>query len=228
MEFYSYYSFLNDETILNLPTKRLVISYSCNALIMNDTRDFIIDEAYKLFLQQSYEAVSISTISEAIGLTKGALYHHFTNKEDLFKAVIDKHFPSFLSKDGRADITVKEVIEICAQDAENVLRSQCPKDMKFNPISYIGIMSDAFRHYSEFAKSKLNEIDTCINRLRDVVVRAIDSEEIRSDIDPTIVAKQLFSTTLGTATEVLHNHTIEETVNNLRAELNQFYALLKK
>jgi len=218
----------NQKTALHLHTDRSVFGGQYKLLIMNDTRDFIIDEAYKLFLTQSYEAVSISTISDAIGLTKGALYHHFTNKEDLFKAVIDKHFPSFLSKDGRADITVKEVIEICAQDAENVLRSLCPKDMKFNPISFIGIMSDAFRHYSKFAKSKLNEIDTCINRLRDVVVRAIDREEIRSDIDPTIVAKQLFSTTLGTATEVLHNHTIEETVNNLRAELNQFYALLKK
>ena len=132
---------------------------------MNDTRDFIIDEAYKLFLTQSYEAVSISTISDAIGLTKGALYHHFTNKEDLFKAVIDKHFPSFVSSDGRTDITLKELIDVCAKDAENVLRGVCPKDMKFNPISFIGIMSDAFRHYGEFAKSKLSEFDFCINRI---------------------------------------------------------------
>ena len=218
----------NQKTALHLHTDRSVFSGQYKLLIMNDTRDFIIDEAYKLFLTQSYEAVSISTISDAIGLTKGALYHHFTNKEDLFKAVIDKHFPSFVSSDGRTDITLKELIDVCAKDAENVLRGVCPKDMKFNPISFIGIMSDAFRHYGEFAKSKLSEFDFCINRIRDVVVRAIDSEEIRSDIDPTIVAKQIFSTSLGTATEVLHNHTIEETINNLRAELNQFYALLKK
>lgn len=209
-------------------TDRSVSTVVFKYLIMNDTRDFIIDESYKLFLTQSYEAVSISTISDAIGLTKGALYHHFTNKEDLFKAVIDKHFPSFISNGGRTDITLKELIDVCAKDAENVLRALCPKDTKFNPISFIGIMSDAFRHYAEFAKMKLSEFDFCINRIRDVVVNAIDNEEIRSDIDPSIVAKQIFSTSLGTATEVLHNHTIEETINNLRAELNQFYALLKK
>jgi len=56
---------------------------------MNDTREYIIDESYKLFLNRSYEAVSISVISDAIGFTKGALYHHFKNKEELFKAVID-------------------------------------------------------------------------------------------------------------------------------------------
>lgn len=209
-------------------TDRSVSTVLFKYLIMNDTRDSIIDESYKLFLTQSYEAVSISTISDAIGLTKGALYHHFTNKEDLFKAVIDKHFPSFITNGGKTDITLKELIDVCAKDAEHVLRGVCPTDMKFNPISFIGIMSDAFRHYAEFAKSKLSEIDFCINRIRDVVVNAINNDEIRSDIDPTIVAKQIFSTSLGTATEVLHNHTIEETINNLRAELNQFYALLKK
>ena len=52
---------------------------------MENTKEFIIDEAFKLFLDHSYEAVSISDISQAIGFTKGALYHHFKNKEELFK-----------------------------------------------------------------------------------------------------------------------------------------------
>lgn len=196
---------------------------------MSDTREFIIDEAYKLFLKQSYEAVSISTISDAIGFTKGALYHHFTNKEDLFKAVIDRHFPTFSSTDGINidSLTLKDLIEICVQRAEDILRSLNPKEIKFNPVSFIGLMSDAFRHYDEFAHNKLKEIDNCINDIKKVVVKSIERDEIRSDIDPNIVAKQIFATSIGSATEVLHNFTIEETINNLRAELNQFYALLK-
>jgi AcrR family transcriptional regulator len=58
---------------------------------MNDTKEYIIDQAYTLFLSHSYEAVTISDISKAVGLTKGALYHHFINKEEVFKAVIDKY-----------------------------------------------------------------------------------------------------------------------------------------
>ena len=171
--------------------------------------------------------MSISTISEAIGLTKGALYHHFTNKEDLFKAVIDKHFPSFISSDGRTDITLKELIDVCAKDAENVLHGVCPKDMKFNPISFIGIMSDAFRHYPEFDKRKIEEIDECTKMIKNVVVKAIASGEIRGDIDTTVIAKQIVSTSIGTAVEIMHNYSIEETVNTMRAELQQLYALLK-
>lgn len=227
MEFYCYYRFLNDETILNLPTKRLVISCGYNALIMNDTREFIIDEAYKLFLQQSYEAVSISTISEAIGLTKGALYHHFTNKEDLFKAVIDKHFPHFLDKSELEAQTLKEQIDLSVAYGEKILRSLNPQGMKFDPVSFIGLMSDAFRHYPEFDKRKIEEIDECTKMIKNVVVKAIASGEIRGDIDTTVIAKQIVSTSIGTAIEIMHNYSIEETVNTMRAELQQLYALLK-
>ncbi|MBO7143265.1 MAG: TetR/AcrR family transcriptional regulator [Salinivirgaceae bacterium] len=194
---------------------------------MNDTREFIIDEAYKLFLQQSYEAVSISTISEAIGLTKGALYHHFTNKEDLFKAVIDKHFPHFNDESAPQAQTLKEQIEMSVAYGEKILRSLNPQGMKFDPVSFIGLMSDAFRHYPEFDKRKIEEIDECTKMIKNVVVKAIASGEIRGDIDTTVIAKQIVSTSIGTAIEIMHNYSIEETVNTMRAELQQLYALLK-
>ena len=208
-------------------TDRSVFGGGFNLLIMNDTRDFIIDEAYKLFLTQSYEAVSISTISEAIGLTKGALYHHFTNKEDLFKAVIDKHFPHYVDESASEPGSLKELIDNTVLYGEKILRSLNPQGMKFNPVSFIGLMSDAFRHYPEFYKQKIAEIDQCTSIIKGVVVKAIENGEIRGDIDTTVISKQIVSTSIGTATETLHNFSIEETVNTMRAELHQLYALLK-
>ena len=215
---------LISKTALHLHTDRSVFGGRSKLLIMNDTRDFIIDEAYKLFLQQSYEAVSISTISEAIGLTKGALYHHFTNKEDLFKAVIDKHFPHFVEPEAQ---TLREQIDMSVAYGEKILRSLNPQGMKFDPVSFIGLMSDAFRHYPEFDKRKIEEIDECTKMIKNVVVKAIASGEIRGDIDTTVIAKQIVSTSIGTAVEIMHNYSIEETVNTMRAELQQLYALLK-
>ena len=208
-------------------TDRSVFTAQFKCLIMNDTRDFIIDEAYKLFLTQSYEAVSISTISEAIGLTKGALYHHFTNKEDLFKAVIDKHFPHFVVESASEPGSLKELIDNTVLYGEKILRSLNPQGMKFNPVSFIGLMSDAFRHYPEFYKHKIAEIDQSVNIIKGVVVKAIENGEIRGDIDTMVISKQIVSTSIGTATESLHNFSIEETVNTMRAELQQLYALLK-
>jgi AcrR family transcriptional regulator len=50
----------------------------------------ILDTARELFATQGYEAVSIDMIAAAAGLTKGACYHHFASKQDLFEHLIDE------------------------------------------------------------------------------------------------------------------------------------------
>jgi TetR/AcrR family transcriptional repressor of nem operon len=54
---------------------------------MTETREMIIEVASQLFLQSNYDGVSIQDIARAVGMTKGALYHHFTSKEQLFEEV---------------------------------------------------------------------------------------------------------------------------------------------
>lgn len=47
------------------------------------TRNKIIKESANLFNTQGYKATSISDITKATGLTKGAIYRHFDSKSDL-------------------------------------------------------------------------------------------------------------------------------------------------
>jgi len=54
-----------------------------------DTRQGLVDEARKLFARRGYHAASLDEVCAQAGVTKGALYHHFENKEDLFLAVLD-------------------------------------------------------------------------------------------------------------------------------------------
>ncbi|HEY1829236.1 MAG TPA: TetR/AcrR family transcriptional regulator [Acidimicrobiales bacterium] len=57
------------------------------------TKERIIDEAMRLFGQQGYRGTSVAQIEQAAGLTPGAggLYHHFTSKEQLLAAGIERH-----------------------------------------------------------------------------------------------------------------------------------------
>lgn len=47
------------------------------------TRETILKESAVLFNTQGYKATSISNITDATGLTKGAIYRHFTSKDAL-------------------------------------------------------------------------------------------------------------------------------------------------
>jgi AcrR family transcriptional regulator len=44
--------------------------------------------AHEAFLRYGYNALSMSTLAEACGLTRRGLYNHFSNKEDAFRAVL--------------------------------------------------------------------------------------------------------------------------------------------
>jgi AcrR family transcriptional regulator len=47
------------------------------------TRERILDIALALFNEQGYDKTSLRDISEQLGVTKAALYHHFQRKEDI-------------------------------------------------------------------------------------------------------------------------------------------------
>ena len=57
---------------------------------MNDTKERILTTALQLFARDGYEAVSVSDIAQALGMTKGALYKHYKNKRDLFDSTIQR------------------------------------------------------------------------------------------------------------------------------------------
>lgn len=51
----------------------------------------ILDVAEELFMTRGYERTTMADIVDGLGgLTKGAVYHHFKSKEDIFEAVFDR------------------------------------------------------------------------------------------------------------------------------------------
>ncbi|NUW46795.1 TetR/AcrR family transcriptional regulator [Nonomuraea rhodomycinica] len=58
------------------------------ALQREQTRRALLREGRRLFAAHGYGAVGLAEIVRAAGVTKGALYHHFAGKADLFRAVL--------------------------------------------------------------------------------------------------------------------------------------------
>ena len=58
------------------------------ARIQTDTRERLLELTAALFAEQGFAAVSMRDIARAAGLTPAALYHHFTDKDALYEAVL--------------------------------------------------------------------------------------------------------------------------------------------
>lgn len=53
-----------------------------------ETTRALVSQARLLFAREGYAQVSLADIVSATGVTKGALYHHFSGKDDLLRAVL--------------------------------------------------------------------------------------------------------------------------------------------
>ncbi|HEX8105458.1 MAG TPA: TetR/AcrR family transcriptional regulator [Solirubrobacteraceae bacterium] len=76
----------------------------------------IMREAAKLFASKGYDATGISDILEAVGLGKGALYHHIGSKEALLYDISRAHVvqmvavgEEILARDEPADVKLREL-----------------------------------------------------------------------------------------------------------------------
>jgi AcrR family transcriptional regulator len=63
------------------------------------SRQQILDAALKLFSHKGYGATSVRDIAEEADLSKGNVYHHFPDKETIFRALIDRYFEAMAQPD---------------------------------------------------------------------------------------------------------------------------------
>jgi AcrR family transcriptional regulator len=82
-------------TVLNELTDRQVdfcyshtVSANTQATSPSDTRRRILDVATELFRDRGYAGTSIRDIADGLGMTKAALYYHFTCKDDMLDALV--------------------------------------------------------------------------------------------------------------------------------------------
>jgi AcrR family transcriptional regulator len=56
-----------------------------------ETRRDILAAAYRVFAEKGYAQTTIDDVAMACGVSKGAIYHHFASKEELFRGLLDDH-----------------------------------------------------------------------------------------------------------------------------------------
>jgi AcrR family transcriptional regulator len=59
---------------------------------LEHTRSLLVDAAEAVFGEKGFVAATLDDIASAAGYTKGAIYKHFSTKEDLFLAVSERYW----------------------------------------------------------------------------------------------------------------------------------------
>jgi TetR/AcrR family transcriptional regulator, transcriptional repressor for nem operon len=160
------------------------------------TREKILKKSGLLFNTQGYKSTSISDITNATGFTKGAIYRHFKDKEELEKeTLIHLSHAMFESMRGRikeADTAPKKLRAVFRYFESYItdppVKGGCP-------LLNVAIEADDAHPILRRAAVKILDI------LRDSIVNILDKgikyKQLRPDIDQTYYATLIIATLEG-------------------------------
>lgn len=194
----------------------------------------VLEGAFRLFLNSSYDGVSTSDIEKEIGMTRGAIYYTYKSKLELFWGVIDHfvlHKQDIYHKTGftlRAAkwISLKEYIETYVHGARNTIESMEAYVNNDNNGygGYFNLLYQARRLYPDFDQKIYDTFFKEYSFIKAVVQNAIETKEIKP-LDADIVAHHFRYIFIGYAfEESFHGNFSADNVKNL---LMNYYALLK-
>ncbi len=64
-----------------------------------NTKDLIVEKTLKLILEKGTVDISIRDIQNCTGLTTGGIYYHFSDKSDIFEAIMQKYMVDYIKID---------------------------------------------------------------------------------------------------------------------------------
>ena len=194
-----------------------------------DSKDKILHVAFSLFIHKGYRDVSLREIVDEVGLTKGAFYHYFKGKEQLFSEVVD-HF--FL---GMSDAIYEqlpkthlktfmtEYVEKLLEQIHHISKDALKKGDTIS-LSYYYLAFDALRILPDF-DTKIHEV---FHREEKAWIEVIDNAKASGEIISTIDSRHLAILFIS-ATDGLGMHLIlENRLNELGKEIISVWTSLYK
>lgn len=151
------------------------------------TKDSIIDASFKLFLENSYEKVTVPDIEAATGLTRGSIFYHVRNKEDLFIKVIDKYIvdTQHIKKKMQVpkDTTLHDFLQKYTKGVQKTMDFMHSLSITNIYKSYFFLIMQATMYYPHFDEKAKDLVDTEIKAWEKIIKHAIQSGEISEDTD---------------------------------------------
>ena len=124
------------------------------------SRSQILDSALKLFSHKGYGATSVRDIAEEAGLSKGNVYHHFPDKEAIFRALIDRYFeamsqPEFPFNRALAAGSFPENLEAIGHSIREIVRDY----REYVALIYVDVVEFDGTHVRKFYQNMADRFD---------------------------------------------------------------------
>lgn len=160
------------------------------------TRQHIIERTAHLFNSKGFEGTSLADLIKVTGLTKGALYGNFQDKEEIaleaFQYSIKKVRQMVRLELEGASTYKKQLLALLRFYSKYVFKPPVPGGC---PLLNAAIEADDYR--VSMRRVVVKELTHSVNFIRDLIQQGIAAKEFRSDVEPAEIAYSIFCAVEG-------------------------------
>ncbi|HCO67713.1 MAG TPA: TetR/AcrR family transcriptional regulator [Dysgonomonas sp.] len=203
---------------------------------MKYSKEYILERAFDVFMEKGYDSISISVLQQELGMSRGAMYRYFRNKEELFVSVVDVYFFKIFDrilKNVKEDLTVKELIEVVYRRQKLIAISLTKVNITSAVfLNYTALMIQAAKHYPNFVY-KFKKIEKrLLESWKNALKNSMEAGEIRKDTDIDIICVLFSNTTMREASsnkkgESRFSFDIVRDVEGRKKVMDYLYSLIK-
>lgn len=141
--------------------------------------------AVEVFNERGYDGTSMEDLSQRLGITKSAIYHHVASKDALLQMAMDRALDGLFAvveRTRRLEAPAIAKLEHLVRGSVGVLQEQLP---------YVTLLLRA-RGNTEVERAALNRRRQFDRYVAGLVRQGEADGDIRPDVDPAVTARLLF------------------------------------
>lgn len=196
---------------------------------MNNAKEIILRTSFKLFLQKSYKSVTLREIIKETGLSNGAFYHYFDNKEELFKKVVEMYWIDVTN----IPIVKHQEVSLLFYIQQSLQRWNGIShfiEHEFEPDTYIDcylFVSEAYRLFPELKEKSLRIQRKEIENWTDVINMAKHKQEINIKIESNHLAEQFVFGAYGKFISISLSGNMSSVGNEVETLWRELYTIVR-
>ncbi|MCB8818038.1 TetR/AcrR family transcriptional regulator [Desulfosporosinus shakirovi] len=202
---------------------------------MNDTREHILKVAFNLFLLKSYKEVTMAELVEKTGMSKGAFYHYFKSKEQLFlealKNCMSSITPDFSIFDKNSLYEFYHQYVVYQNRILNSLQLYGDDLDRGLTVDYYSLVFDALKVFPSLREKLLEHEQDELKAWKGIISTARKNGEIRPFMNDEQIAKVFIYTNDGIAIRIGlmkdRSEDVSDISDNLLELWDGFYMELK-
>ena len=169
-----------------------------------NTKELILENTLKLMIEKENSLVSVREISAATGIAIGGIYHHFSNKEEIYDEITKRYYVNYYKIDidklreirGNAKEKIHDaMVELFKQRETGIKLESIDEEIDYRSILLV-LSGDGFAYENsgELDQSILKDL---MEFFTEIVEEGQKNREIRQDFSTEDIAESLIIMHVG-------------------------------